>query len=460
MPLGFVHNETQYLYLTNISGDVIGIADNQGNIVARYSYNEWGKLNSIVDNNGMPITDTNSIAIINPLRYRGYYYDNETGYYYLQSRYYDPEICRFINADLPEYSQIQKDGQAGINLFAYCENDPVNNSDINGNKKIPNWVKIAIGTAGIVAAVIAAVTTGGAAIPALIAALKTVVGSMAVSMAIGGVIGYIVGGKEGLKQGLIDGAIDGYAWGGAISAVSAISKAVKIAKTGQYVSSACFVAGTPILSIDGFMPIEKVNIGDLVLSYNPNTQESEYKTVKRIFSTETNTIVRLTIDGEEIITTNNHPFLKCDGCWIAASKLVTGDRLISRDNTEVVVNSVVIENLNEKITVYNFEVEDFHTYFVGYSTVVVHNKCGIKNIRTLQETKIGAYSKVSMDVERGGSGLVNIHIHVNKTKYFYDGMKKGFFTKGGAALPKVIQNSQKVKKALEKALEYSINGRL
>ena len=101
-PLGFIYNGTQYLYMTNQMGDVISITDAQGNELAEYEYDEWGKLI-------LTRADTQSnesIANINPIRYRGYYYDTETGYYYLQSRYYDLSICKFINADLPEYAQM------------------------------------------------------------------------------------------------------------------------------------------------------------------------------------------------------------------------------------------------------------------------------------------------------------------------------------------------------------------
>ncbi len=128
-PLGFVYNGVQYLYVTSISNDIIAIADSTGTIVASYTYGDWGECT--VDS-----TSTNlALANLNPLRYRGYYYDNETGYYYLQSRYYDPSICRFINSDLPEYAQMQKDDYAGINIFTYCNNDAVNNCDFSGNSK-------------------------------------------------------------------------------------------------------------------------------------------------------------------------------------------------------------------------------------------------------------------------------------------------------------------------------------
>lgn len=72
------------------------------------------------------------IANTNPIRYRGYYYDTETGYYYLQSRYYDPSICRFINSDSFLFAIIHKDTITGTNLFIYCYNDSINNSDKSG----------------------------------------------------------------------------------------------------------------------------------------------------------------------------------------------------------------------------------------------------------------------------------------------------------------------------------------
>ena len=123
VPLGFIWNDTQYFYITNQMGDVISITDVQGNELAQYSYDEWGNTLS---------TSDNDIANINPLRYRGYYYDNETSYYYLQSRYYDPCICRFINADDTEIAKTWKNDKFSNNLYLYCNNDPINYSDYTG----------------------------------------------------------------------------------------------------------------------------------------------------------------------------------------------------------------------------------------------------------------------------------------------------------------------------------------
>ena len=123
VPIGFIYNGTQYFYITNQMGDVIGITDSTGTLIAQYEYDEWGNVLS---------TSENDIANTNPIRYRGYYQDAETGYYYLQSRYYDASIYRFINADVPEIAKMSKDIPVGTNLFAYCSNNPVNNSDPSG----------------------------------------------------------------------------------------------------------------------------------------------------------------------------------------------------------------------------------------------------------------------------------------------------------------------------------------
>lgn len=127
-PLGFIYNGTQYLYMTNQMGDVISITDAQGNELVEYEYDEWGKL--ILTRADTQLNE--SIANINPIRYRGYYYDTETGYYYLQSRYYDLSICRFISSDNIKMLLFSQSIFVGMNLFSYCNNSPTNNVDSQG----------------------------------------------------------------------------------------------------------------------------------------------------------------------------------------------------------------------------------------------------------------------------------------------------------------------------------------
>lgn len=109
------------------------ILDSNGAVVVKYTYDSWGKLLSITDAQGNDISaNSEHIGNINPIRYRGYYYDTETGLYYLQSRYYDPETGRFVNAD--GYVKTPTDSLFSTNMFAYCENNPVNKADYGGNK--------------------------------------------------------------------------------------------------------------------------------------------------------------------------------------------------------------------------------------------------------------------------------------------------------------------------------------
>lgn len=124
--VGFNYNSTSYFYIKNFQGDIIGITDISGNIIAKYTYDSWGKLISIKDESDVDrTTDTTFIGYINPIRYRGYYYDSETGLYYLNERYYDPEVGRFISADGNIFNK--------SSLFNYCLNNPVNFTDYDGS---------------------------------------------------------------------------------------------------------------------------------------------------------------------------------------------------------------------------------------------------------------------------------------------------------------------------------------
>ena len=113
----------EYFYIRNLQGDIIGLIDKNGTEVVSYTYDTWGKPISIEGS----LKDT--VGVKNPYRYRGYRYDSETGLYYLNARYYNPEWGRFINAD----GIIGNPGELlSANMFAYCGNDPVNREDSNG----------------------------------------------------------------------------------------------------------------------------------------------------------------------------------------------------------------------------------------------------------------------------------------------------------------------------------------
>ena len=119
VPLTMTYNGTVYYYTTNLQGDVISLERADGGGGAQYAYDAWGNI----------IAMSGTLAELNPLRYRGYVYDQETGFYYLQSRYYDPTVGRFINAD--SYATTGQ-GIIGHNMFAYCLNNPAGFVDNGG----------------------------------------------------------------------------------------------------------------------------------------------------------------------------------------------------------------------------------------------------------------------------------------------------------------------------------------
>ena len=158
--MGFVYNGQQYVYRKNLQGDIIAILDNTGAIVVQYVYDAWG-VGLALDPNGNEITSLTHIGQLNPFRYRGYFYDVETGLYYLKSRYYDPTTGRFINMDSITYADPSVIN--GLNLYVYCENNPVMDIDPDGSW---SWKRVfkAVAIVAVAAVVVAAtVVTAGAA---------------------------------------------------------------------------------------------------------------------------------------------------------------------------------------------------------------------------------------------------------------------------------------------------------
>ena len=144
---GIIYNSEPYYFFKNLQGDVIAIADKQAKVVAKYSYDAWGVCTVVEDSSGC------DIATVNPFRYRGYYFDEETGLYYLQSRYYDPMVGRFINADSAIIIDASKNS-IDSSLFMYCNSSPVNFKDGMGYFAITitAGVTISFGTAVVLIA--------------------------------------------------------------------------------------------------------------------------------------------------------------------------------------------------------------------------------------------------------------------------------------------------------------------
>lgn len=130
------YQNEMYFYRKNLFGDILGILDSHGTELVKYEYNSWGKLLNLTD------YSPNGLGRRNPFRFKGYYYDEELGMYYLNSRYYDPETGRFVNADRVSILAIQKD-LCDRNLYVYCDNNPIVREDEKGAL----WASVAIGVA-------------------------------------------------------------------------------------------------------------------------------------------------------------------------------------------------------------------------------------------------------------------------------------------------------------------------
>ncbi len=199
---GFVYNGKTYFYRKDAQGNVIAIKDSVGDSIVKYYYDAWGDY--VIDGNS-------TIGVLNPFRYRSYYYDTETGLYYLQTRYYDPYNCRFLNMDSINYADPSSIG--GLNLYAYCNNDPVNNVDPTGHDALE--VLKYIGIIAFVATSVIAVAIAASAVAATCGLAGAAMMSVAMGMGFGAISGAISAGINGtdIAAGILCGAIKGGAVG-------------------------------------------------------------------------------------------------------------------------------------------------------------------------------------------------------------------------------------------------------
>ena len=211
-PYAVKYDNQIFYYVLNLQGDVIAIITHWGETYGTYTYDAWGNV----------IAQSGSIASLNPIRYRGYYYDAETGLYYLGSRYYDPAVKRFINADGAALATINpySNGLTDKNYFAYCDNNPVSRNDDGGEF----WGSV------VASAVLGGVTS---AFDAVIAGESTT--------------GVIKAAAKGAASGAISGAIGG---------ILTVAKAPTIIKA---VASATYSAATNIYNQKKTNPNAKID---------------------------------------------------------------------------------------------------------------------------------------------------------------------------------------------------------
>ena len=358
-----------YFYNKDIRDSTTNLLNTSGNSVTSYKYTDFGETTINGDQN-----------FHNEIAYTGGIYDCSTELYYLNARFYDPSDKRFITQDA---YRGEFDDPGTWHLYAYCANNPIKYIDPTGH-----FVQIVV-TVGFGA--------WGAYDGYKYAKKKKLTGwKKAGAIAGGAALGVIPVGKA-IKGGktVVKGA----------KAIKTAKKAKKITKSPKKTvkkkftpkknkptkqktkakktnpkkskakksSGKCFVKGTLVASADGSKPIEEIKEGEFVYSKNPKTGEKALKPVVQTFVNTTDELVHLYINGEKIKSTPGHPFWVPKKGWTKAIKLKAGDKFISLNGQLVVLEKIQHEILESPETIYNFEVRDFHTYYVGKNRILVHN---------------------------------------------------------------------------------------
>ena len=361
----------RFYYMTNLQGDVIGILNTSAELVAEYDYDPYGNLISFTGSS----TGTELQQLIgqtNPLRYRGYYFDQETGFYYLQSRYYDPSLGRFINADVFTGTGTEF---LSYNLFTYCSNNPSNSSDPLGLFDFGSLFEGAsLLSIGITACIVAVtVVTAGACAP--LAAVAAVTFGAGAVTAINGAseVTEAVTGYNPVRDIAYGGNTAGYEKDKKTASIIAQVGTALLSVASQF--DICFVSGTLVKTEDGLKPIEQITQGEYVWAWDEDSDQVALRQVVETYVNETTELVHVFVAEEEIVSTRNHPFYSPVKGWTEACRLRAGDILVLVNGDYAVVEKVQHELLESPIKVYNLQVQDYHTYYVGSPGALVHNSC-------------------------------------------------------------------------------------
>lgn len=372
-------------YIVDGQGSTRALTNAVGLITDTYTYDAFGNL---TEQTG----DTE-----NSFLYCGEQYDANTGFYYLRARYMDPSVGRFVTMD--PYSGSIFD-PISLHKYLYANSNPIAYTDPTGyfslaemdvcttiqnildNATKVNYVKIfntindALSAYDFVRTIYDSVINAES------------IEQVAMSLAIGAITSVAINkcaifqnplvkkimscmfatmGIAGEAQGIYE-AIENEDYD------LAITRSVQLAMT---LTSAlffnCFTGETLVATEDGQKRIDEIEVGDLVWSANVETGEVELKEVKEVFVREDNVLVHLTVNGNVINTTALHPFYVVGKGWAEAVEIEAGDKVLLQDGTTVIIESKTTEQFDTPVKVYNFSVNDFHTYFVGEDCVLVHN---------------------------------------------------------------------------------------
>ncbi|MCC3865688.1 Hint domain-containing protein [Terrisporobacter petrolearius] len=397
--------EKYYFYNKDMRESTTNLVNVEGKSEVSYEYTDFGETEINGDEN-----------FYNEICYTGGIYDNKTGLYYLNARYYNPEDGRFLTEDTyrGEFTD-----PSSLHLYAYCTNNPIAYTDPSGH--FPVW--------GVINA------AWGAYDGYQYAKKKNLRGWKKAGAIVGGAVLGTIDPFKKLKVGKVVKRVAKIAK--KRKSTKAIAKRVyravrkskvvtkrsyrkasrKATKTYRTVrckitKKGCFTAGTLISTEDGLVPIEDIEEGDLVWAQNPETGEVDLKKVAQTFEKETDTILYIKVAGEVIEATEQHVFYIDGVGWIPASMIEEGDVVVLQSGDKSAVEKIDKVVHNELIRVYNFEVEDFHTYFVSDASVLVHNDySGVRRKGAFRKAKRDAGISKSQQPYKIGSDYMRTAEH-------------------------------------------------
>ena len=308
-------------------GSTMSLLDSAGAAQTEYTYEPFGN------------TSTVGAASGNSSQYTGRENDGTSLYYY-RARYYSPTLQRFISEDPMDFAAGE------TNLYSYVANSPCNYTDPSGHF--------------LVAGCVAGALTSGAM--DLLSGRKLSLGSLA----------------EGCLMGMLFG-LAGRALGAGLRALGPrLPRILRLPRAPNPGRGPCFIAGTLVQTVDGEKPIEEIRVGDRVLSSDPERPDAakhkpEGQRVTRTFERTTSIVLDISFGDIKITTTPEHPFWVVDEGWVRADSLHPGSQLLTTNGSAVCVET--IKRREGEFKVYNFEVDEYHTYYVSSAGVLVHNTC-------------------------------------------------------------------------------------
>ncbi|MCM1524507.1 MAG: polymorphic toxin-type HINT domain-containing protein [Ruminococcus sp.] len=427
-------------YVYDGHGSVRALVNEGGKVTDRYVYDAFGNLISSYGNTQ------------NDFLFAGEQFDPVTGLYYLRARYMNPSVGTFISMDSYDGSI---DDPVSLHKYLYANANPVSNSDPSGYMTMADMEA----STGIQAALNKIITPNVKALMNLFDGLSAIWdiadtarnawndglrgADLAISIACGVMTSILTNfscqilalGPIGVALFAVGALILGVGIGMALAegdgslALSRVAQLVGVLFAAF--SPSCFTGDTQVYTDSGLVCLEEVAVGDTVWSYNYETGETELKEVLNVWIKETDEILHLsTSGGETIDTTTNHPFYVDGKGWVAAGDLKIGDTLVTADGDEVEVADVEIEKLDEPVLVYNLDVADFDTYFVGEYEVLVHNY-DKPNIGKKADYAFGNATGSKHNIERSKSmeailNKIGIYDDINGRSYIIEKFNEAF----------------------------------